>query len=366
MSINRDELLSRGDLMGVKYCCHKMSSTRTLPRSVLMEIVGTMSLPKGLDTLLRQEIVDSDVFLPFGRIDSRFREFLESQSVSTILGYIIDPASYADVNRELEIAKQQYAEAVPELLSQYADACKVRDAQIRDEFSNMPWVDNLLRAVARCRPSLEEVERSVYMEGFIYFIGEYSESFDASAEERLQSGVVALRKDLPGMALQEVAKTYSVLAKDLAERKTDYIRQSTVEVASRGADKLMAVAFLDPRIGIAGRQLRAAFQQFRREDALRHGDRDAFIGVVNRLASQRHLIRCLDTGADPTACAGAKTQGTLKLPGSTPAAPAPSVAGPITLAAATAVVSNDPQPAVQAALPESPRIAAPLQRGLFG
>ena len=343
--------LTRGDLVAVKFACHQVSSSRVLDREVFAKVLGNVSLPKGLDAMLRQQVLDREVLRPFGAIEKSLRDFMFQRSVKTELGDIIDPALVPEVSAKLEEAKQKYEEAIPTLLSSYSDACAKQDARIKAEFPNAPWLPALLGAVAEARPSEDDLIEGVSMEYFLFHVGQLNDGFDEEAEKRVQSGVVSLRKDLPGRAVKEVAKYYAFLKADLDQRETNRIRQSTVEVALRGANKLAAVAFLDPAIGKIAGQVEAAFKQYVRADSLTGVDFDAFQALVGRLASQRHLVRCLELGTDPTSAPASTSQQKLSLPQKQPVAQPMPVMGSVPAAAPAPVVSPVPVTPVPMAQP---------------
>lgn len=377
--MSTSEVLNRGDLVAVRFACHQISPKRTLNADVLSAILGaSVTLPKGIDALLNQQVLDRKVLNPFGAIDKSLRDFMGGISVSTELGYIIDPGKVSEVSAKLAEAQKKYEEELPKLLAVYPAACERHEEKIKTELADKVWLPILLNAVRDSRPTLEEVEQSVTMEFFLFHIGQLDDKFDEAAERAVQSGVVSLRKDLPGMAAKEVAKMYDELNVDLGKRTTDRIRQSTVEVALKGASKLSAVAFLDNRIARMAAQVETALKIYQRADSLTGADRDGFKALVERLSSQRHLVRCLELDIDPTVGVSATAgQGTLHLPQATQ----PSVASPIqALTPASAVPASGSTPVRPASLPVVPAappaikpaltpmvgVAAALPGGLFG
>ncbi|TJY57279.1 DUF3150 domain-containing protein [Sinimarinibacterium sp. CAU 1509] len=311
MSNSNSNSLLRGDLVAVRFVCHQVSSTRVLDPSVLGEILGTLTLPPGVEALLRQHVFAAESLRPFGRIEKSIRDWLFVRSTSTELGYIISPDRVGEVAKRLDEARAEYEREVPALLAQYDAACRATDDRLRADFAGASWLPALLAAVAEARPAKEYVAKAVGMEFFMFHIGQIDDGFDADAEGAVQSGVICLRKDLPGLAVAEVARYYSALKKDLDERAASTLRQSTVRRAARGAEKLHAMSFLDTRIGVLASKMEVAFKSFAREGA----DVLEFRSLVERLASQRHLAACMERGIDPTVgVAAPKLQGTLSLP----------------------------------------------------
>ncbi|ULQ48431.1 DUF3150 domain-containing protein (plasmid) [Flagellatimonas centrodinii] len=356
--MSREDVMTRGDLVAVRFSCHQVSPTRTLDGETVKSVLGTVSLPKGLDTLLRQEVISREVLRPFGAVDKRCKEWFEYRAVKTELGYIIDPRLMPEASAKLAEEKAKYEEELPKLVASYADACSKRDDEIAKAVAGVPYGPGLQAAVKAARPSLSSIEESVYMEFYFFHVGQINDGFDEEAEAAVQSGVVNLRKDLPGMACREVAKLFGQQEKEIARREqergmTGKIRQTTVEVALKGAEKLFAVSFLDRKIQTLGNQVHAALKGYVGTGPLDGDRRKEFLALLNRLSSQRHLVRCMETGADPTA-------GPAKVQHQQVVSPPPQLA----------LMQNPAQPVpasvgVGVARPASAGNAAPV-RGLFG
>lgn len=282
------------DVLVADYQCSMISPDRLLR----MEDFGieVENLPKSSRKLLKQFVIPQDFNKPYINLLNRAKAEFQRWGSKSVMGHVFSHERGADLIEKLDEVKADWAKQVAKDALRYSEMAEkhIRSIEADPDVQSFEHKDALIKAVRKAQPSWETVAATLHFDYTIMVVGQAG-NFDGAMYQKIKDSVVAIKEGAVGSLIREVCAT-ARNALETALKAETRVHSRTVEAVWNIVEKLDDLAFLDPRVRVVEKELRAVMSRLTRSQALYDHEYDTFINIMMALSNQHIVTRKLETG----------------------------------------------------------------------
>ena len=223
-----------------------VSTTRLAGAGRMEEILGIDRIPKAMQPLLRQQVIDPKGMNPLEAIKKRVRELLLQYGTrDPILGWIISMDDRSVLMEKIQQAEQEFEPAKTKFLADYSNTCQAHLNTLRQTCIDEGIInyEAFINAVHSAQPSIKYLEKQIQ---FRYLA---PRAIELTGEE-----VQVVREGVYAQSLHDIAQK----AKESQGFTRMTSRRRTAEDIER---KLRGLAYFEPRLGQIANELAQLLQE---------------------------------------------------------------------------------------------------------
>lgn len=294
--------LQRDDVFVLNYVLTAIDPTRMIRKDELKDFGD---VPVWLRAYFSESFIDPATLNPFGAWRKRIRDFLKDITVQISIGHVLnheDAYLIADFMRKEVKTGFYHDKAI--FIQNYEAACEKRVLELREKIqADTKWAhfeDKIVAAVVDHRPTVDELERSINFDWFLYPVP-MGGQWDVEKDKSIASGIMSLREGLYGELVKDIAFNVSGLLAKCKKRfeglkpSERFVQTVTRQAVERGLEKLSRLAFVDRRAlklkAIADEALATL-----PDGKLTGPAVDDFLAILTALGNQFHLVECVEKG----------------------------------------------------------------------